>query len=302
MTRCVTFLERLKHAVGAPPELAAARVSLGLMIANVAVFVSQIAYARDLHAMAGMRESVMLAFGANYTPFVIHELRLETLMTSCFLHFSLMHIAFNVYALRQVGPFVERTVGAARFFSMYVVSGLVGAASSAAWGFVTGPERMSAGASGAICGVIGTALVLGARVQGWRGPLVRSMGFWLALTIGLGVFIGSDNAAHVGGALTGAIFAAAWKRGVVYTRTAQRIVMSACGGIIALSFVVVAARDLTDPWATLDTDDRITRAEGAYELGSCADTIRATERAARIAPRDPRVLNLKRKIIRGCSN
>ena len=301
MTRCVTFLERLKNALGAPPEFRAARVSLWLMGANVAVFLAQIAYSRNLRSIAGMSQQVMLAFGANQPRFIIGEHRFETWVTSCFLHWSLIHIAFNVYALRQVGPFVERTVGAARFLSMYVVSGLIGAMASTAWGVLTEPDQVSAGASGAICGVIGTALVLGGRVQGWWGPLVRSMGFWLALTLGIGWYIGADNAAHIGGAVTGAIFAAAWRRGAVYTHTMQRLIIGTCAGVVIFSGAIVAARDLTDPWATIDAASRLKIAQVEYRARRCAAANTAIERAARLAPRDPEVLELKGDILEACA-
>jgi rhomboid protease GluP len=282
-----------------------------LIAANILVYCGQLAHGRDLRLVSGLGSSDpdesarltsdFLAFGANYAPFVFGERRVEMLMTSCFVHFSLMHIAFNMFALQQVGPLVERTVGRARFVSMYVASGLAGAALSAAWGwFGANPERISAGASGAICGVFGTAVVLGVRVQGWRGPIVRSVGLWLALTIGLGQFLGSDNAAHVGGAVVGAAFAAAWRQGKVYTPFVVRLIFATCTLIIVGSGVAVAVRDLTDPWATLNVDARIDRAVAALQSASCADAIRATERAARIAPRSERVLELKRTIIVGC--
>jgi rhomboid protease GluP len=277
-------------------------VTLALIMLNVLVFGVQIALAKDAHAALGMGPYMraMLQAGANYVPFVVGEHRYELLLTSCFLHFSLIHIGFNMYALRQVGPFVEINVGTARFASMYLASGIAGSAASALWGGLLSQERLSAGASGAICGVIGTALVLGARMQGWRGPIVRSMGFWLALTIFLGFGIGADNAAHIGGAATGAIFAGLWRRGIVYSTARQQMTLATCVVVVVVAFGVLAVRDLTDPYATLDVDAREARARAALDLGRCADAIRATEAAARIAPRAPFVENLKGDIALRC--
>jgi rhomboid protease GluP len=293
-------LERAKRLFGGPPELWEAKVTLGLIAVNAIVFVAEVLYARSPGALMGMTEHAMLVFGANYTPFVIGEHRVELLLTSCFLHFSIIHVAFNLYALRQVGPFVERTVGSARFFPMFLLSGVIGSGASCVWGWLTHPERLSAGASGAICGVIGTALVLGARLQGWNGPIVKQMGFWLGLTILLGMGIGADNAAHIGGAITGAVFAAAWRRGIVYTNARQKVTMGVCIALVVLAGATVAARNVLDPWATLDADSRIALAMDALERGSCADAILATDRADRIAPRSPRVHALKREIVANC--
>lgn len=274
--------------VGAGGALAGCPVTRLLIFVNAVVFVGEVLAAKSFDALFGVPEPVLLAFGGNYTAFVVGEGRLELLVTSCFLHLSILHVGFNLYALRQVGPFVERAVGSARFLPMYLASGILGSAASALVGWISNPERLSAGASGAICGVIGAALVLGGRTQGWRGPIVRGMGFWLLATFVLGLKIGADNSAHAGGALCGAVVALVWKRGVVYRRTTQRAIMIVCTAIILASGVAVLARDLADPYATLDVDQRLERARIAFNGGRCAEAKRALVRAERLAPRAER--------------
>jgi rhomboid protease GluP len=319
MTRCVgspapriTGLARV-GLDGAP-------VTVWLLAANLLVYVAQVAYARDLHMLSGMAAAdpavadrlsrQNLAFGVNYAPFVFGEWRVETLLTSCFVHFSLLHIFFNMALLAVLGSIVERTVGAARYASMYVASGIVGAATSASWGwFYAGAERASAGASGALCGVFAAALVLGVRLQGWRGPTVRSMAFWLALTIGLGWWFGTDNAAHLGGAASGLAFALGWRDGVVHSVLRARLSVGISAALVVGAAATVLVRDAVDPWATMDVDARIAYAEAALNRASCPDAIFATERAARILPHDSapttppqiaRVRELKRIILVGC--
>jgi rhomboid protease GluP len=143
----------------------------------------------------------------------------------------------------------------------------------------------SAGASGAICGVIGAALVIGVRTQGWSGPVPRAMGFWLGLTFLFGLQPGVDNAAHVGGAACGAAIAAGWRRGFTYTRFQQKLVVGACATLLLACAVVVAARDLFDPWALLDARGRMDRARRAERAGRCAEAQEGIERAGRILPR-----------------
>ncbi len=78
------------------------------------------------------------------------------LMTSAFLHASLLHIAFNMYFLWFVGSAVEQALGRGRFLLVYLVSGLAGSAGA----LVYTPTQKTVGASGAIFGILGAALIL----------------------------------------------------------------------------------------------------------------------------------------------
>ena len=290
--------------LGPAGALAGCPVTRLLIAVNAVIFVGEVLSARTAVALSAVPEPTMLAFGGNYTPFVVGEGRLEALVASCFLHFSILHLGFNLYALRQVGPFVERAVGSARFLPMYLASGILGSAASSLVGWLGNPERLSAGASGAICGVIGAALVLGGRTQGWRGPIVRAMGFWLAATFVLGMTIGADNSAHAGGALCGGIVALVWRRGVVYGAATQRMIVLVCTAILVASAIAVVARDVLDPYAALDVDARTDRAIRAFDGGDCAEAARAIDRAVRLAPRAEharRLQQLRQKVERYCT-
>jgi len=78
------------------------------------------------------------------------------LITSAFLHGGLLHIAFNMYFLWFVGAPVEEALGRGRFLLIYLVSGLAGSAGA----LVYTPTSPTVGASGAIFGILGAALVL----------------------------------------------------------------------------------------------------------------------------------------------
>jgi len=78
------------------------------------------------------------------------------LITSAFLHASLLHIAFNMYFLWFVGTAVETALGRGRFLLIYFVSALAGSAGALVWS----PTSPTVGASGAIFGILGAALVL----------------------------------------------------------------------------------------------------------------------------------------------
>ncbi len=79
--------------------------------------------------------------------------RLGTVM---FLHGSLLHIAFNMFALYWLGTVVEEAIGTVRFLLIYFVSGLAGSAGA----LLLDPGQVTVGASGAIWGVMGALLVL----------------------------------------------------------------------------------------------------------------------------------------------
>ena len=78
------------------------------------------------------------------------------LFTSAFLHANLLHIAFNMYFLWFVGSAVEQALGRGRFVLLYVVSALAGSAGALVWT----PNAPTVGASGALFGLLGAALIL----------------------------------------------------------------------------------------------------------------------------------------------
>lgn len=291
-----------------------APVTTALLAANAAVFALQVALAGRLHfAFGGADErdhvtwnAVLRWLGGNDSTFTISDYRFETLITSCFLHGSILHLGFNLLVLWQVGPFLERTVGRARFLPLYLGAGIVGSAFSAIAGRLFGPS-LSIGASGAICGLIGAMLVLGGRTQGWRGPLARQMAGWLAFLFVLGLaknlqggMVQVDNAAHLGGAIGGVIIAAAWRRGITYSRGAQRVILGVCAALVVASGAIVYVRDRTDPYLFMSVEDRLAAAMRAAYAGRCDEAARALRRAERLDPGSARTRERGREIDREC--
>jgi membrane associated rhomboid family serine protease len=78
------------------------------------------------------------------------------LLTSAFLHENILHIAFNMYALYLFGPFVERMLGRARFIAAYLTMS-IGASVFVYW--LSEPRALTIGASGAVFGLFGMALI-----------------------------------------------------------------------------------------------------------------------------------------------
>jgi membrane associated rhomboid family serine protease len=249
-----------------------APVTRTLLALNIAVFVVQVVVSGGL----GLTASTDLRLGASYAMATIGENRWETLVTACFLHGGIVHLGFNMLALWQAGPLVERAVGSARMAPMYLVAGAFGNVLSVAYGWRTHSGLPSVGASGAISGVIAAALVVGWRVQGWRGPLTQAMVRWLGFLVVFGLFsnlagASIDNAAHIGGAIMGAVFASMWKRGYRYSSGATKAILGTCVGVVATCIALVAFHDRTDPFAPMTVQARQDFMRDAVRDGRCRD-------------------------------
>ncbi len=294
------------RTVEAEPK-APAHATRALVLLNVGVYLAMVVYSRTPVAALRIPGRTLLVFGANSPIFTVAENRFETLLSSCFLHGSLLHIAFNLVVLWRVGPFLERSVGAARFVPLYLVAGVVGSAVSSLYGYLT-DGVMSVGASGAVCGLVGGVLVLGLRTEGKESPLARAMARWLALTLLIGLVsrldagpIGRiDNAAHVGGAIGGAFVAALWRRGLVYSKGTRAATLAVSCVVVLAAGATVVVRDTTDPFVLLGRDERIQVAATALWEGRCGDAEAAARRAERIDPRSRDIEELKRNIARRC--
>jgi rhomboid protease GluP len=260
-----------------PPRwLEGAPVTTALIALNVAVFLMQMAWSAKVGGLADFYDDQKLALGASYPPATIGEHRWETVVTACFLHGGIPHVTFNILALWQAGPLVERAVGAARMAPMYLAAGVFGYALSVGEAFVTRTAVMSVGASGAISGVIAAAFVVAWRAQGWRGEMTQAVGRWLVfiLVFGLLMNLGGghiDNSAHVGGAVAGAVVALGWRRGYTYGSRATAAILAVCLGILVAAIGVVAWRDRTDRFAAMTLESRTSFTMDAVAEGRCQD-------------------------------
>jgi rhomboid protease GluP len=300
-------------AKGQPRGFTGAPVTGALVAVNVGVFAAQVYLAGGWGYLRGMPDSVLRWLGANASLWTISDTRLETLVTSCFLHSSILHLFINMLVLWQVGPLLERADPMARFFPLYLASGIVAGASSAIMGRFFAPT-VSFGASGALCGIVAAAIVVGVRTEGWRGELAIGMGRWLALFVLVGLvrvaldrslFPGIaqiDNAAHIGGALGGAVVATTWQRGFTYEHRAQRTVIAVCIGIVLAAGATVYVRNRTDPYLYMNVDERMQAAYSAFQAGHCDRARIAMDRAIQMDPKNRFIRAGGDEISRECSD
>ncbi len=131
------------------------------------------------------------------------------LVSSQFVHLDMLHLLFNAYGIFVLGRFLERCYGLRRMLVLYLASGTVGALAS----FFINPGP-AGGASGAVYGLVGGVVVFGIKYRkSLPAELSRALTVglapWVILSLAVGFIdaIPIDNAAHVGGLITGALVA-----------------------------------------------------------------------------------------------
>lgn len=166
----------------------------------------------------GMTEEGMflLEHGAMFVPKLIEEGEYYRLFTSMFLHFGFEHLMNNMVTLVLIGWNLEIEIGKIKFLLIYILSGLGGNILSAWYETCTMEYSISAGASGAIFGIIGALLYVAMRNHGQIGDI---SGKRILIMIIISLYYGFtssgvDNLAHIGGLLTGFVSGVLlyWKR------------------------------------------------------------------------------------------
>ena len=180
-------------------------VTLGLIALNVLVYVGM-----GLSGVSWTNPSVTEAvrWGADFGPLTVSG-EWWRVLTSTFVHFGIIHIAFNMWCLWSLGSSLELFIGQKAFAVTYVVSGLTASLVSTAWN----PWRVSAGASGAIFGIAGAFVTyLYLKKVPVEANFVKQKLKSLAIFIGYNLLYGMrgsvDNSAHLGGLISGLVLGA----------------------------------------------------------------------------------------------
>ena len=222
-----------------------------------------------MSVLTPLPNEVLIPFGAKVNYLIYAKHQWWRFVTPMFLHVNLLHLLVNMYSLWIVGPYVEKLYGSAKFVVFWVLTGVGGVVASYLTvrpGMAVGPlarfifkttDSPSAGASGALFGLVGVLFVFGIKFrhelpEGFR----RAFGTGLLPMIILNLFIGYvgrgfiDNAAHLGGMVSGALLALV----VEYRRPGERsgvtvtwtVLQIAAIALVAVSFIKTA-QHLSDP-------------------------------------------------------
>jgi rhomboid protease GluP len=144
----------------------------------------------------------LLILGATGTVPIDRLHRWWTLISANYLHAGLLHILFNMIALRQIAPLVIREFGPHRMVILYFLTGIIGFLVS----YLAGVE-LTIGASAAVCGLIGASLYYGKSRGGTYGQIIyRQIGAWALGIFIFGLLVPSiNNWGHGGGMVAGAM-------------------------------------------------------------------------------------------------
>lgn len=174
---------------------------------NIAVFVSMLLAGVQMLGNPSVQD--LVRFGANFGPYTLSG-QWWRLLSCIFIHGGLLHIAFNMWCLWDLGRLAESIYGHWMFAAVYLISGLAASLGSIFWN----PFTLSVGASGAIFGIAG-ALIASFYLGEFSLPRAAMSGMLrsVMLFVGYNLFFGAivartDNAAHVGGLLMGLLMGA----------------------------------------------------------------------------------------------
>lgn len=160
------------------------------------------------------KASDLMTWGANHGP-SIDEGEYWRLFTSIFLHGGIMHLAANVFGLLLIGTLLEPLLDRKIFLSLYILMGIAASLTSVWWHAAT----VSVGASGAIFGLYGILIAfLLTKVYSEKlsKALLGTMLLFIGFNLLMGLKGGIDNAAHIGGLLSGFLL------GVIVSFTIKR--------------------------------------------------------------------------------
>ena len=224
------FLQRLNAAT---PR---AVVTPALLAINIGIFL--VMAALGIRVLGG-RPDEYLRFGANFAPLTTGG-EWWRLVTSTFVHFGVVHLAINMWALWDAGRLTERLFGNVGFAALYLFAGVAGGSASLLWN----QQVIGVGASGAVFGVFG-ALLAYMTVQRGSIPanvinrLRASSSVFVVYSLLYGFTqAGIDNAAHLGGLVggfaTGLILARPLDPLTRHRRNVQRALLAALLAAVTL--------------------------------------------------------------------
>jgi membrane associated rhomboid family serine protease len=217
-------------------------VTLALIAVNVLLFLVATALGGGLFKV---NPEVMIRLGTDYTPLTLAG-QWWRLLTSIFLHFGLLHIALNMWALYVNGRVAERIFGSLRYLVIYLVAGLTGSVVSLLWH----PVVNGAGASGAIFGILGALLAFFLKREGGVPTSVikaqlTSVSIFVAYSLlNAARYQGIDNAAHLGGLLGGFVMGLVLSRPLTPDRNTRAWTLQWATALVLLGGATVVLANL----------------------------------------------------------
>lgn len=210
------------------------QVTYGLIAINVGIFVLMVVSGVDFFAPKPWH---VLKWGASFPAMDLNGDWWRA-FTCMFLHFGILHLALNMYALYSVSSYLEPMLGKARYIVAYICAGLIASVISIVWR--KDEVIVGAGASGAIFGMFGVFLALlltNVIPKQVKQAMLQSVLIFIAFNVFYGFKPGSgiDNAAHLGGLVSGFII------GCLYSLTFKNATKQKTTAITVFVAIITAA-------------------------------------------------------------
>ncbi len=174
-----------------------------LITANVLFFAVSLALSArtgDIGSILSPGQTSLMLLGATGTYPIDHFGRFWTVISANYLHGGIVHLIFNLMALKQIAPWASNEYGASRMFTIYTLGGVIGYVIS----YFAGVP-FTIGASAAVCSLIGALLFYGkSRGGAYGGSVYREVSGWVVSLFVFGlIFPGINNWGHGGGIIGG---------------------------------------------------------------------------------------------------
>ena len=223
----------------------------------------------------------LIMWGADFGPDTLDG-QWWRLLSCAFVHIGAMHLALNMWCLWNLGRLAERMFGNRTFLALYLFSGLGGSIASVWWN----PNIVSAGASGAVFGVAGGVMAFWQLGKSSipRAVVKQNLGSVLTFAVynlSYGFFhSGIDNAAHIGGLVTGLALGASLRHPLTRTEGASRLraALAYSGVSLALLLGIGAA------YKSNRTLIKVGKAARSLEAGDFDQAIASFKEALEIKP------------------
>jgi len=219
-------------ALGAARQLLDGDAPITRGLLGWCLLLSGLCIATDRHIPLWLTDSfqprTLLRFGALMGP--AGSLEPWRYLGAVFLHVNVLHIAVNGWSLASIGPLAEGRFGRVRYLVLFIVSGVLGFIASSLWYGPAGP--LTVGASGAICGLVGSVVgdAYARRDPAWKSILSANL---VNLAI-LALMLPVNNAAHFGGMAVGAAL------GFAFCRERRHFILDRVYLVLAVLSVLLA--------------------------------------------------------------
>jgi membrane associated rhomboid family serine protease len=202
-------------------------VTQALIAINVAVFIAELASGATING--GGSPGTVLAKGGLLGPAIEHQHQYYRILTSGFLHYNILHIAFNMLFLYVMGTILEPAIGRLNFAAVYLTSLLAGSFGA----LLFEPDVLTVGASGACFGVLGALLVVARsrEIPIWQSGLGLTLVINIVFSVSVaGISIGGHLGGLIGGLISGALIVEVAER-----RRNEPLALAGCLVVAAIS-------------------------------------------------------------------